>query len=79
MYARAYTVLIFSSTVIGSNFGVYYGLEHGNTNVLVNAYIGGIWGMIAGVACPIAPFVAPGLLMHRSTREAFLQKVEKLA
>jgi hypothetical protein len=79
MYARVYTVLIFSSTVVGSNFGVYYGLEHGNPNILVNAYIGGIWGMMAGVVCPIVPFIAPGALMNRSFREALVQKAERLA
>lgn len=79
MYARVYSVLIFSSTIIGSNFGVYSGLEYGNTNVLVNAYVGAIWGMIVGTLCPVAPFIVPGMLMNRSTREAFLRKVEKLA
>jgi len=76
---RTYGVLIFSSSVIGSNFSVYQGLKNGNRNILVTAYVGAIWGMIGGVVCPFLPFVAPGMLMNRSFREELLQKVEKLA
>lgn len=79
MYARIYGTLIFCSSVVGSNFAVYYGLENGNRNVFVTGYVGAIWGMVAGVACPLVPFVVPGMLMNRSFREELLEKVEKLA